>query len=335
MRIALIKTGALGDVVRTTALVPALRRDHPGLHLTWITAPSALDLVAHNREIDRAVTLDDPADAPWRSEAYDWIISLDDGRAECRLATALAGSGGRISGGFEAPDGTLTYSADVEPWFGMGILRSADRGGLAVANELKKTNEKTVAALLYECLGLSAPVGRTTIPVPEAAAREAAGLLRSVGLEGRRPLVGLNKAGRAWRSEQEEDSSAELARRLHDKEGAGVVVLGGPAEADRNARIVAGAGRPGIVAAPTDLSLMAFTALLGRLDLLVTSDSLALHLAVSQGVPVVSFFGPRTSRPRRSSSTARARSTSAPLYRCCCYRRSAAFGYLRCRRSRS
>ena len=35
-----------------------------------------------------------------------------------------------------------------------------------------------------------------------------------------------------------------------------------------------------------------FAALIGRLDLLVTSDSLALHLAVAQGRPVVCFFGP-------------------------------------------
>jgi heptosyltransferase-2 len=68
--------------------------------------------------------------------------------------------------------------------------------------------------------------------------------------------------------------------------------LGGPAERDRNRRIVAAASRRDVVAAPTDLEHLDFTALIDQCDLLVTSDSLALHLGVARARPVVAFFGP-------------------------------------------
>lgn len=299
MHVALIKTGALGDVVRTTALVPGLLRLDPSLRLTWITAPGALDLVRHHPLVSRSVSIDDPPDAPWRLDRYDWIISLDDGLDECRLASTLAAPGTRLSGGYEAPDGRRLYTPEVEPWFGMGILRPEEQGGLASANALKAQNTRTVATLLYKCLGLPLPVGHTSLTIPEADARSASEWLASAGLADRHPLVGLNTgAGGRWRFKSwGEDQSASLARRLLDGHHASaVIVLGGPAEQDRNARIIASAGHPSVIPAPTDLSLLAFTSLLGRLSLLVTSDSLALHLAVSQNVPVVSFFGP-TSAP--------------------------------------
>lgn len=292
MRVAIIKTGALGDVVRTTALLPGLRRLDPQLDLTWITAPGALELVRPHPDVARAVAIDEPDDAPWRRDRYDWLISLDDDEAACRLASRLDAA--RLSGAFETPRGERRYTDDVEPWFGMGILRPADRGGLAQANALKQQNDRTVGALLYDALGLPPPVARPQLGVSAAHAAAAQRRLAGLGLDDGRPVVGLNTgAGGRWRFKSwGEDQTAALARRLHDELGAGVLVLGGPAERARNGRIVAEAGRPRIVEGPTDLDLLGFAALVGRCRLLVTSDSLALHLAVALGRPVVAFFGP-------------------------------------------
>ncbi len=293
MHIALIKTGALGDVVRTTALLPGFLRVAPDLDLTWITAPGARRLVDGLPEVARTVTIDEPPDAAWRREHYDWVISLDDGHEECALASSL--SADRLSGGYLGPDGRRLYTPDVEPWFGMGILRPADRGGLGAANELKKVNTKTVATLLYECLGLPLPLGRTSLPLTDADREMARSWLSHSGPKGSGSRVGMNTgAGGRWRFKSwGEGQTALLARRLHDEHGARVLVLGGEAEKDRNLAIAAEADRPGrVVAGPEGLDLMEFAALIEATDLLVTSDSLALHLGVASGRPVVSFFGP-------------------------------------------
>lgn len=43
--ILVIKTGALGDVLRTTSILPGLQQRFPALELTWLTAPAAVPLV--------------------------------------------------------------------------------------------------------------------------------------------------------------------------------------------------------------------------------------------------------------------------------------------------
>jgi heptosyltransferase-2 len=121
MNVALIKTGALGDIVRTTSLVPALHRRFTDLHLTWVTSRAGLPLIAHDLAIAQAVPIDDPPEASWRSVQYEWVLGLDDDFGSCDLASALAAD--RRSGAFIGDDGRRVYSLDVRAWFGMGILR--------------------------------------------------------------------------------------------------------------------------------------------------------------------------------------------------------------------
>ena len=52
-RILIVKLGATGDVLRTTALLEPLRRAEPEASITWITAPSAVPLLENIEEIDR------------------------------------------------------------------------------------------------------------------------------------------------------------------------------------------------------------------------------------------------------------------------------------------
>ena len=290
MRIALIKLGAFGDVVRTTSLLPGLRRLDPAMELTWVTAAAAIPLIRHHPEVRHVHTPDEAGD--WRDARYDWVISLDDDRAACHLASQLRAE--RLSGGYAAPDGGLRYTADVEEWFGMGLLRPVEHGGLERANQLKLDNARTFGEILFDGLGLPRPVEQPAVRVPSAERQQAERIVASlVGPRGR-PVVAVNTgAGSRWKYKSwGEQQTAELGQRLHDALGAIVLIAGGPEEASRSAGIVAAAGRPRVLAAPVVPDLLVFAALLGACDLLVSSDSLALHLAVSQQVPVVAFFGP-------------------------------------------
>jgi heptosyltransferase-2 len=293
MNIALIKTGALGDVVRTTSLVPALRRQHGPVAITWITSAAALALVSGLDSVT-AVLIDDPPDAAWRRVRYDWIISLDDDRGSCETATALDGA--RRSGAFIETEGERAYTSDVAAWFGMGILRPSALGGLASANTLKRANTRTYGELLYEGLGLSPPVAPPVVVVPESARRAAAAWIATAlpaEVPNDRTLVGLNTgaAGRWQFKSWGIDASATLARRLAGV-GWTVVVLGGAAEANRNLTICERAAHPRVVAGPTTFALLEFAALIAACATLVCSDSLAMHLAVAAGVPVIALFGP-------------------------------------------
>jgi heptosyltransferase-2 len=123
------------------------------------------------------------------------------------------------------------------------------------------------------------------------------------------------------------DEVLELARELHAACDGEVtfLVLGGPDEAPRNARILAGlaALAPPVAAidARTDNGLERFAALIGLCDLLVVSDSLALHVALARRVPVVAFFAPTSAAEIELYGAGEKVLSTAPDY--CSYRRDA------------
>src|SRR5579862_4755745 len=229
MRVALIKVGALGDVLRTTALLPGFRRLHPSLELTWITAKAALPLVSSHPDVSEAVDLNDLSISGWRHRYYDWVVSLDEDREPCRLAAELPHN--RLSGGYEDQNGCLRYTKDLEYWFGMGLLRSEQDGGLQHANQLKRENSLGYAEILYAGLALPQPVERPSLSVPACEEEWAHQWIRIRGLFGK-PLVALNTgAGPRWRFKSwGEQQTAQLARRLVEELHLGVIITGGSAE---------------------------------------------------------------------------------------------------------
>lgn len=60
MRIAIIKLGALGDVLRTTSLLRPLHKAYPGCEIWWYALLSALPLLQRNHWITRSIPFDSP-----------------------------------------------------------------------------------------------------------------------------------------------------------------------------------------------------------------------------------------------------------------------------------
>src|ERR1700690_2535937 len=101
------------------------------------------------------------------------------------------------------------------------------------------------------------------------------------------------------------------------------VVFGGPPEVDRNKSIVAGLLAAGLscVNAGNDNALLDFASLIGLCDLLVTSDSLALHIALALEVRVVAFFAPTSAAEIELYGLGEKIASTAPDY--CSYRADA------------
>ena len=295
--ILILKTGALGDVLRTTALLPGIHELHPGASVSWVTAHGAVDLVRLHPQVADVMAIDPESDeelaglGDWLAmSSWDWVISLDDEEALCRLATRLGAA--RLSGAFwDEAAGARTYSEDSAPWFDMGLL---SRHGKEEADRLKAANRRSHPEILCSMLGL--PVGEPLLP-PDPAAEQAIEARAELSAGAGDPLIGLNTgAGGRWASKMlPVERVGELVRTLHGRLEGKVrfLLLGGPDEAERNRRIqdAIGAG-PTVVDGGTDNSLFEFSALVARCALLVTSDSLALHVAIGRRVPVVAFFAP-------------------------------------------
>src|SRR5262249_38716535 len=117
--------------------------------------------------------------------------------------------------------------------------------------------------------------------------------LARIGVDVRRPVIGLNiGAGGRWPLKQwREDRYSELITRLHRRQDGQVLLLGGTSERNRMERLKASSAvrlfDPGC-----DNSVRHFCALVAHCDVVVTGDTLAMHIALALGKRTVVLFGP-------------------------------------------
>ena len=324
--ILILKTAALGDVLRTTSILPGLAACHPGARITWVTAPAALDLVRTNPRLAEVLALDlrsaaslETVAARLAARRWRWVISLDDEEPLCALAARLETE--RLSGAHLDAQGRRVYTADVAPWFDMGLLSVH---GKQEADRRKVLNTKSHPQIYAEMLGL--PMGQPELVLPASSRERAQRFAQEHALDGHGPVVGLNTgAGGRWVSKQlPVDRTVELAAALaRERRGrASFLVLGGDSESARNREIVAGLARhavkPAFVDAGTDHALLDFAALVERCQLLVSSDSLALHVGIALDVRCVAFFAPTSAAEIELYGLGEKVQSTAPDY--CSYR---------------
>lgn len=68
---------SLGDVLRSTPLLRALREQYINSCITWVVSPQARPLLENNLFIDRLMTWQEFESGPFKGEAFDILINLE------------------------------------------------------------------------------------------------------------------------------------------------------------------------------------------------------------------------------------------------------------------
>ena len=311
-RVLVIKLAAMGDVLRTTCLLPSLAQAFERRHVTWVTDPSTVDLLKCSPGIDLLLPWDLEAVTYLTSQSFDLVLSLD---KEPR-GTALAEKA-------SAPD---KRGFGLSQWGTPRPLNPSAQYAfrLGLDDELKfRQNRLTYQQIIHQAVDLPGPGPAYAFEAPQEARIWADGLLNSLGVDPAR-AVGLNTgagplfAHKAWLPER----FAALADWLREEKGLQPVLLGGPAERELN-RQIASLCRGPVADTQGRHDLIQFAALCGRLRLLVTSDSLAMHLALAQEAPCVILFGSTCTQEIMLTGPGRllsARLECQPCYRRACTR---------------
>ncbi len=287
-RILIIKLDAIGDVLRSACLLPAIAARHDRPYIAWLTRPQSAELVGMMRGLDETLVL--APDTLARIAAGGWarVYSLSNDLPSAALATLAAGSAKVV--GFSLRDGTILPSNDA----------AATWLELAAFDRLKKLNRATYQARMLAILGAEAEaVPPPALDVPNSVRQEAAARVASLFPGSRRHRVGINAgAGARWPKKMlDEAGIARVIEALLARADIDILLLGAEAErAKVQAVLTRFAGEPRVAAALTGGSIAAFVATLGEVGALLCGDTLALHAATAIGLPTVAVFGP-TSLP--------------------------------------
>ena len=281
-RILIIKCRAQGDVLRTTPLLPALKRKYPLSHVTWLVDSESIDLLRYNPYVHRLLGFDLESALALQSGRFDLLISLDKEPGPTALATQVRASEKRGFGINEFGN-LVTFNSASEYAYRLGV-----------EDELKfRRNEKTYQEIIHEAAEVPYARDEYVFGLPDEASEKARRFFKAHRISGRRPSIGLNTgAGTKFETKQwPARHYLDLISLLTRKKKAHVFLLGGPRERELN-RSLARRSRARVFDTGADNSLLEFAGWISCLDLVVSSDTLGMHLAIALKKPVVALFGP-------------------------------------------
>jgi heptosyltransferase-2 len=178
---------------------------------------------------------------------------------------------------------TGTNEAAVE-WLKMGIF-----------DDLKRANQRTYQDIMSSIIGLSPDGMKYILELTDEENGKGCSHLQELGLDLKKKIIGIHTGGGGrWIHKQwTEEGFIGLIPELYKEVGDDVQILlfGGPLERERNKRILSEVGCK-VYDAGCDNEVRHFAALVNNCSVMISADSLAMHIALAMGCRVVVLFGP-------------------------------------------
>lgn len=325
-RILIVRLSALGDVTMASGLIPALQARWPEARVSWLVEPASVPLLRHNpslaeiivwpraewtglwrqrrwRDLWRAVAR---FRADLRARRFDLVLDAQ-GLLKSGLLAWMTGAPRRV--GLDSREGSRWLMTEQ-------VLAPPVAGAAPMSREYRQ---------LARALGAPDAAFELDLAVGDAPRLRWRAKAAAAGLRG--PLVALCPFTTRPQKHWFEDRWAALATALK-AEGLSPVLLGGPADREAAARIVAAS--PALVSLAGDLALDDTVAAIADCVLLVGVDTGLTHMGTALKVPTVALFG--STRPYLDAGTPRTRVLYEPMACSPCRRHPTCGGRFDCMR---
>jgi len=290
MRVLIVKTSALGDIVHALPVLDFLHKVSPGIEVDWVVEKRFSEILDGNPLVSRVFTVDTRkwrkgffAPSSWRemlavrsallSRSYQLVFDIQ-GNLKSGIITWLTGCSRRY--GFDC-------DAVREPF---NLRCTTNKVPLRKQDYHVTDRSLRVVGVPfgkeYSGFRLSADI------VTSREDDEEASLLLATLSDG---LVFLFHHGTTWKTKLWNEAGwIELGRGLLERFSEATILLswGGDEERIVAERIAAGIGRQARLL--PRLSIKGFAAMLKKVDLMFGGDTGPIHIAAAVGTPTVSFY---------------------------------------------
>jgi heptosyltransferase-2 len=281
VRILIVQTAFLGDVVLTLPLVEAVRQRFPQAQVDMLTVPANAPVVQEQPGVDAVLAYDKRGTGlrgllrlvrSVRAQRYDLVVSP---HRSLRSALLVAGSGSRQRLGFRRWCTRWAYTATVpRP---------------ATAHEVQRNLQ------LLAALG-SAPVpttSRLTLHVAPAARHQARAYFRRCGVSHDDMVIGMIPGSQWGTKRWPAERFAALIERLSSTPQTRVALFGSPPDRPIAEAITAACKVP-VLDLIGHTTLQELPAYLERCTVVISNDTGPMHIAAAVGKPIVVLYGPTT-----------------------------------------
>ncbi len=280
-KILIIKLDAVGDVLRTTSILHALKEKYPDSHITWLTKKNAQEIFINNNFVDNLLLLENyDLAARLNAETFDLLINPDASKVSASLAS-YSKSKIKFGYGLNHTGQVFPFDDNAVEWLEMGAF-----------DELKKNNKKTYQQIIHEIASLDYKKGEIIINLTQEEIEFKNLFFSAHNLSRYKHLIGLNTgASKRWQLKQWRfDGFKELISKLTKHEDIGILLFGGEDEDEKNNELQK--LFPSLINTGSKNNLRQFFALMDIPHLILTGDTLALHTATALKKKVICYFGP-------------------------------------------
>ena len=280
IKILIINLDAMGDVLMTTAQLPALKRKFPESTIYWITLKNAAPLLFNNPLIDHIYYFDASSLLILQQIKFDYVLNVDKSRQSCALLNSLTS------------ENKMGFGLDEN-----GKIIPVNRGAyynykLGMDDHFKfRVNQRTGQDYLAETFELEYSRDEYILELTQDERDFTEKYKKKVGISNKDKVVGFNTGcselypNKKMTIEQHIFLIKKLLKRKNK-----VILLGGPEDTERNNKIYSHfKGR--IINTPTNQGLRRGICYENIPEIIVTGDSLGMHIAIGLKKFVIAWFG--------------------------------------------
>ncbi|MNK52433.1 ADP-heptose:LPS heptosyltransferase II [compost metagenome] len=283
MSLLIVHLGALGAVVRSTSLLKAMKRKYPNAMITWVTDAPAHHLLKGHPGIDRVLTTSEADLLTLSALEFECAFVIDKSLKACGVIKRT--SVDQVYGFIADPlTGAIlpATSAAEELW------------SLGLDNHKKFfVNQKPETQLMIEALELGA-YQRDDYWLPLNLQEESQRQERRQEWlsRGKNLILGINTgcSNVITYKRLTVEFQRQIIQTLTAKyPQVQIALLGGPEDTERNQQI---AENLPVISSATESGLRDGLVSVAACDVVITGDSLGMHMAISQQKQVIAWFGP-------------------------------------------
>jgi heptosyltransferase-2 len=284
-RILVINLEAMGNVLVTTSLLPAIKRKYPRSTISWITLKNAYRLLENIPLLDNVYVWEPESWLKLQAMEFDVVMNIDKAVNSCAFITSLKAKK-KLGYGLNKNGAIIPLNKEAEYNYRLGL-----------DDELKfRINQKPNTQLLTEAMGLRYRRDEYQIQLSKEEIAFCNSYKQRMGLSGPEStsplIVGFNTGCSLLYPNKKMtlDQHVVLIQQLLKKPGIRLVLLGGPEDTERNAEIVRQVG-DNVISTPTTEGIRRGICYENICDVVISGDSFGMHVAIGLKKYVIVWFG--------------------------------------------
>ncbi len=280
-KVLIVNLDAMGNVLVTTSILPALKRKFPQSSIFWITMKNAAPLLQHNPYLDRVYLWEPEQWLILQQMTFDVVLNVDKSRRSCAFTMSLRANQ-KMGFGLNDNGVIIPLNPEAEENYRLGLDD----------HRKFKVNQKTVPQLQCEQFVLNYRRDPYTLILSDEEQHYCREYRQEHGLDTGDLVVGFNTGCSELfpNKKMTVEQHVALIESLHTLPGMRLVLVGGPEDTVRNAEIVRRVGSK-VLSTPTTEGVRRGLCYIQCCDLVITGDSFGMHAAIGLGKEIIVWFG--------------------------------------------